>query len=113
LEYLDHLIDQETIKIQNRGTKKALDNLKRYKREYIQKVGILQKTMDRRDSGEALNDKEVRQLIDALCGLPYFGKDLKKIVTINEKAAETTYREKPVNVFAWAHWNQQTTGKRK
>jgi ribosome biogenesis GTPase A len=113
LEYLDHLIDQEKMKVQNGGTKKALDDLEKYKREHIQKVDTLQKAMDRGDSGDVLDDKGVRQLIDTLYGLPHFGKDLKKIVTTNEKAAEATYRERSTNVSAGARWNPQSTGKRK
>jgi len=113
LEYLDHLIDQEKMKVQNGGTKKALDDLEKYKREHIQKVDALQKAMDKGDSGDVLDDKEVRQRIDTLYDLPHFGKDLKKIVTTNEKAAEATYRERSLNVSAGKHWNPQSTGKRK
>jgi hypothetical protein len=113
LEYLDHLIDREKMKVQNGGTKKALDDLEKYKREHIQKVDTLQKAMERGDSGEVLDDKGVLQLIVTIYGLPHFGKDLKKIVATNEKSAEATYREKSFNVSAGAHWNRQTTGKKK
>jgi hypothetical protein len=106
LEYVDHLIDQEKIKIHSGGEKAALEKLKVYRAEHVEKVKILTKAMERGDTNEVLGDQGVRQLIDGLYGLPHFGEDLKKIVATNEKAAEATFREKSFNVSAGTHWNK-------
>ena len=113
LEYLEHLIDQEKLKIQNGGTKKALETLEKHKREHQEKVKTLQEAIARKDDGQVLDDQGVIQLIRTLYGLPHFGGDLKKIVATNEKAAEATYREKSFNVSAGAHWNRQKSNKKK
>jgi hypothetical protein len=113
LEYLEHLIYQEKLKIQNGGMKRALETLEKHKREYLEKVKTLQEAIARKDDGQVLDDQGVLQLIRTLYGLPHFGKDLKKIVAANEKAAEATYREKSSNVSAGAHWDRQKTSKGK
>ncbi|KAK4239022.1 hypothetical protein C8A03DRAFT_32945 [Achaetomium macrosporum] len=67
----------------------------------------LTQAMKRGDTDIVLDDQGVRQLIDSLYGLPHFGDDLKRIVRVNEKAAEATFREKSCNVTAGAHWTGQ------
>jgi hypothetical protein len=57
LEYLDQLINREKMNVQNEGRKERLNNLEKYKREYIQKVDTLQKTMEMETSGEVLDDE--------------------------------------------------------
>ncbi|KAH0565816.1 hypothetical protein GP486_000785 [Trichoglossum hirsutum] len=113
LDYLEHLIHQERLKVQNGGTKKALETLEKHKREHLEKVKTLQEAIARKDDGQVLDDQGVLQLIRTLYGLPNFGEDLKKIVAANEKAAEATYREKSFNFSAGAHWNGQKTTKKK
>jgi predicted GTPase/D-ribose pyranose/furanose isomerase RbsD len=114
VEYVDHLIDQEKLKIKNGGKKDTLEMLKRYKAEHLQKVQALTQAMARGETDIVLDDQGVRQLVDSLYGLPHFGDDLKRIVRVNEKAAEATFREKSCNVTAGAHWTgkKRTRGKR-
>jgi GTPase SAR1 family protein len=113
LEYLDHLIDQEKMKIQSGGAKKGLKALEKYKRGHLEKVQMLEKAMEEGDGREVLDDQGVHQLIDSLYGLPNFGKDLKRIVKTNEKAVEAAYRERSYNVSAGTHWYRQSTGNNK
>jgi len=80
LEYIEHLIDQEKLKIQNGGEKTALEKLKVYHAEHVEKVKTLTKAMERGDTNQLLDDKGVRQLIDGLYGLTHFGEDLKNIL---------------------------------
>jgi len=55
----------------------------------------------------SLDDQGVCQLVDSLHGLPHFGEDLKRIVQVNEKAAEANFRERSCTVTAGRHWNRQ------
>jgi hypothetical protein len=107
IEYVDHLIHQEKLKIKSGGKKETLDMLERYKAEHLQKVDALTLAMARGDTDIVLDDQGVRQLVDSLYGLPHFGKDLERIVRVNERAAEATFREKSCNVSAGRHWGRQ------
>ncbi|KAK3487538.1 uncharacterized protein B0T23DRAFT_363533 [Neurospora hispaniola] len=104
IEYVDHLINQERLKIKSGGKKDTLEMLEKYKAEHIQKVKVLTEAMDRGDSDRVVDDQGVRQLVDSLYGLPHFGEDLRRIVTVNEKAAEGSFRERSYNVSAGSHW---------
>jgi hypothetical protein len=106
IEYVDHLIQQEKLKIKSGGKKAILEMLEKYKAEHLQKVEALTKSMERGDTDTVLDDQGVRQLIDSLYGLPHFGEDLKRIVRVNERAAEATFREKSCNVSAGKHWTR-------
>ncbi|KAI1635356.1 hypothetical protein F4809DRAFT_614425 [Biscogniauxia mediterranea] len=111
VEYVDMLIDQEKIKIQNGGSKNKLENLEKYKAEHIQRVDALKTAMENGDSSRVIDDLGVQQLVKSLYGLPHFGKDLENIVKSQEKAAEATYRERSFNVSAGAHWNRNGQAK--
>ncbi|KAH6855985.1 hypothetical protein B0I37DRAFT_402625 [Chaetomium sp. MPI-CAGE-AT-0009] len=113
IEYVDHLIQQEKLKIKNGGKKKALSMLEKYKAEHLQKVAALTRAMARGDTDMVLDDRGARQLVDSLYGLPHFGKDLKKIVQVNEMAAEATFREKSCNVSAGRHWDRKQPARRR
>ncbi|KAK3502480.1 hypothetical protein B0T13DRAFT_493894 [Neurospora crassa] len=104
IEYVDHLINQERLKIKSGGKKDTLEMLEKYKAEHIQKVKVLTEALDRGDSDRVVDDQGVRQLVDSLYGLPHFGEDLRRIVTVNEKAAEGSFRERSYNVSAGSHW---------
>ena len=113
LEYLDHLIDQEKMKIQQGGSKKALESLEKTRLEHVEKVKVLQRAMEEGDNEKVLDDQGVKQLITTLYALPHFGKDLNKIVTTNERAAQATYREKSFNISAGEHWSNKASNKTK
>ncbi|KAK4221081.1 P-loop-containing protein [Podospora fimiseda] len=110
IEYVDHLINQEKVKIESGGSKQVLYNLEKYKTQHIEKVKAITKAMERGDDSFLLDDKGIWQLVTTLYGLPHFGEDLKKIMQINQKAADGAFREKSFNVMAGAHWKR---GKRK
>ncbi|OIW25493.1 hypothetical protein CONLIGDRAFT_718320 [Coniochaeta ligniaria NRRL 30616] len=110
LEYIDMLIDQEKMKLTVGGkvSHDALDALERYRAEHLEKVAVLKSAMERGDDNELLDDAGIRQAIDALFGLPNFGKELRAIFDTNERAADNIYREKSLNASAGSHWNRQT-----
>ncbi|KAK3687828.1 hypothetical protein B0T22DRAFT_510761 [Podospora appendiculata] len=110
VEYVDHLISQERLKIQSGGKKDSLEMLEKYKAEHIQKVQALTKAMESGDRDQLLDEKGIRQMIDSIYGLPHFGKDLKNIVMTNEKAADAIFRERSYNLSAGSHWSD---GRRK
>jgi hypothetical protein len=56
-----------------------------------------------------LDGNGVHQSIKALYKLPDFGRDLEKIVKVNEKAAESVFREKTCNLIAGSHWVEKHT----
>jgi GTPase SAR1 family protein len=106
IEYVDHLIQQEKLKVKSGGRKRALSMLERYKAEHLQKVAALTRAMARGETDMVLDDQGARQLVDSLYGLPHFGKDLQKIVQVNEMAADAVFREKSCNVSAGRHWGR-------
>ncbi|KAK3294226.1 uncharacterized protein B0H64DRAFT_343451 [Chaetomium fimeti] len=113
VEYVDHLIQQEKLKIKSGGKKKALSMLEKYKAEHLQKVAALTQAMARGDTDLVLDDQGARQLVDSLYGLPHFGKDLQKIVQVNEMAADAVFREKSCNVSAGRHWDRKQPARRR
>lgn len=111
IEYVDHLINQERLKIKAGGKKDTLEMFEKYRDEHVQKVKILTEAMERGDADRVIDDTHVRQLVDRLYGLPHFGEDLRRIVTVNEKAAEGSFRERSYNVSAGSHWTKASKGK--
>ncbi|KAI0592753.1 hypothetical protein F4775DRAFT_83035 [Biscogniauxia sp. FL1348] len=111
IEYVDMLLDQERVKIQNGGPRKRLEYLEKYKAEHIQRVEALKVAMEKGDSSKVIDDVGVQQLVKSLYGLPHFGKDLENIVKSQDKAAEATYRERTYNVSAGAHWSRNGQAK--
>ncbi|EAQ87497.1 hypothetical protein CHGG_04116 [Chaetomium globosum CBS 148.51] len=107
IEYVDHLIQQEKLKVKSGGKKQTLSILEKYKAEHLQKVEALTRAMARGDIDIVLDDQGARQLVDSLYGLPHFGKDLQKIVQVNEMAADAVFREKSCNVSAGQHWGRK------
>ncbi|KAJ3467828.1 hypothetical protein MRS44_005392 [Fusarium solani] len=119
IEYLDMLIDQERQKIKAGGSNQRRGKLEKEKAEYLQRVEVLEKAMRQGDESKLLGDTGVAQLVESLYGLPHFGDDLRNIVNIQERAAESTYRERSCNVSGGAHFrrqrqrNQTRTGERR
>lgn len=112
VEYVDHLIDQEKLKIKSGGKKDTLEMLEKYKAEHLQKIQVLTKAMERGDTDEVLDDIGVRNLVDSLYKLPHFGGDLQKIVRTNEAATDAAVREKSYNVSAGQHWDARPKAKK-
>ncbi|KAH8650735.1 hypothetical protein BGZ61DRAFT_542099 [Ilyonectria robusta] len=94
VEYIDMLIDQERQKMKVGGSDQRHSKLEKEKAEYLQRVEVLEKAMKQGDESKLLDDTGVAQLVDSLYGLPQFGDDLRNIVKIQERAAESTYRER-------------------
>ncbi|CAJ0552407.1 Ff.00g063860.m01.CDS01 [Fusarium sp. VM40] len=107
VEYLDMLIDQERQKMNAGGSNQRHRKLKKERAEYLQKVEVLEKAMKHGDESKLLDDAGVAQLVDSLYGLPQFGGDLRKIVNIQERAADATYRERSYNVTGGARFRRR------
>ncbi|RSL66749.1 hypothetical protein CEP54_003551 [Fusarium duplospermum] len=112
IEYIDMLIDQERQKMKVGGSKQRHEKLEREKAEYLQRVEVLEKAMKQGDDSKLLDDSSVAQLVESLYGLPHFGDDLRNIVNIQERAAESTHRERSCNVAGGAHFRRQRERKR-
>ncbi|KAK4448406.1 hypothetical protein QBC34DRAFT_381316 [Podospora aff. communis PSN243] len=110
VEYVDHLIEVERLKINNGGRKETLDMLEKYKAGHCQKVAALTKAMERGENTQVLDDKGVQQLIVGLYGLPHFGKDLERMVKVNAKAADAVFREKTCNLTAGRTLGREADG---
>ncbi|KAK3956674.1 hypothetical protein QBC32DRAFT_386776 [Pseudoneurospora amorphoporcata] len=105
VEYVDHLINQERLKVDSGGRKDALEMLEKYRAEHLEKVDALSKAIATGDTDyQLLDDQGVREQVDRLYALPHFGEDLQRIVKINEKAVEASFREKSYNVSLGIHW---------
>ncbi|KAI8721659.1 G domain-containing protein [Fusarium sp. LHS14.1] len=110
IEYIDMLIDQERQKMKAGGSKQRRGKLEKEKAEYLQRVEVLEKAMQQGDESKLLDDAGVAQLVESLYGLPHFGDDLRNIVNIQERAAESTYRERSCNVSGGAHFHRKRQG---
>ncbi|KAJ4417845.1 hypothetical protein N0V85_001675 [Neurospora sp. IMI 360204] len=107
VEYVDHLINQERLKVGSGGRKDALEMLEKYRAEHLEKVEALSKAIATGDTDyQLLDDQGVRELVDRLYALPHFGEDLERIVKINEKAVEASFRERSYNVSPGNHWKR-------
>ncbi|EGZ72991.1 hypothetical protein NEUTE2DRAFT_156555 [Neurospora tetrasperma FGSC 2509] len=107
VEYVDHLINQERLKVDSGGRKDALENLEKYRAEHLEKVEALSKAIASGDTDyQLLDDQGVREQVDRLYSLPHFGEDLERIVKINEKAVEASFREKSYNISLGSHWKR-------
>lgn len=105
LEYLDHAIDQERMKVDAGGMTSQLKSLQKYRAEHEQRVKVLDKSMLGGVEHKLLADNGIRQLLDHLYGLKHFGRHLQDVVTINERGTpRANYREKAFNVKAGHHW---------
>lgn len=113
LEYIEHLIDSEKMKIHNGGRCTVLDQLEKYKAEHVQAVAVLTVAMERGDNDKVLDDSKIRELIDSLYSLPHFGEDLKRVVGVNEQAVDAAFREKSLNVSVGSDWTRRAAGMRK
>lgn len=112
VEYVDHLIHQERMKIKNGGRTDELGRLEKYKSEHLERVAILTKAMESGNTTQMLDDLGVTQLVTGLYGLPHFGADLKRIVENNERVVDAAFREKTCNVSAGVNWTKGNKGKK-
>lgn len=94
VEYVDHLIHQERMKIKIGGRADELNRLEKYKSDHLERVVILTKAMESGNTTLMLDDRGVTQLVTGLYGLPHFGADLKRIVENNERVVDAAFREK-------------------
>jgi len=107
LEYIEHLINREKMKINNGGYGEALSQLEKHKAEHQQAVAVLTDAMERGDNGKLLDDGEIRGLIDSLYRLPHFGGDLKRVVGVNQRAVAAAFREKSLNISVSRDWTNR------
>lgn len=106
VEYVDHLIHQERMKIKSGGRADELKRLEKYKSEHLERVAILTKAMESGNTTQMLDDRGVTQLVTGLYGLPHFGADLKRIVENNERVVDAAFREKTCSVSAGGDWTK-------
>ena len=96
LAYLDHLIKEETDKVQiANADRERLDNLLRHRREHVQQVEVLSKNMDSGSTEELLDEGGVEALVEHLYRLKHWGKNLRDIKNKAEEAHLDSYRERP------------------
>lgn len=123
LAYLDHLIKEETEKVQIAGgDRDRLDNLLRHRLEHVQQVEVLTKSMASGGNEELLDEAGVEDLVEHLYKLKHWGKNLRDIKNNAEATHQAAYRERPFrpqtsrhSTSSWtlsrethSHWN---TGK--
>lgn len=95
LAYLDHLIKEETDKMNVAGGgRDRLDNLLRHRREHIQQVEVLTKALDEGRTDQLLDETGVEALVEHLYQLKHWGKNLKDIKDEAEAAHHDSYRER-------------------
>ncbi|KAJ5751917.1 hypothetical protein N7520_008834 [Penicillium odoratum] len=107
LEYLDHLIELEKNKVRAGGTRERLQWHEREKANHLEKVEIFEKQIAAGETYRLLDEDSVREKIDSIYSLHYFGADLQKVMDANQRADDLVYREKSVNIWAGDHWEKQ------
>ncbi|RVX67190.1 hypothetical protein B0A52_08624 [Exophiala mesophila] len=102
LEYLDHLIKEETSRVQVGGNRARLDAFEQYRREYQELVKVFQANIGRGSAEESMDAEGVDKLIKQLYSLKHYGQDLRKLRDVVVIAHAATYRERPYRV----RWNR-------
>ncbi|XDG00479.1 hypothetical protein ABKA04_000094 [Annulohypoxylon sp. FPYF3050] len=116
IEYLDLLIKQEKDKISAGGTIDRLERLERSRQEYRQLIETVQMSLKKNDEQRIISRDEVEIRVKELFDLKYYGEQLRKAVSVIDKAHSGTYREKPNKTLHvsnkkgkkqrwWNNWN--------
>lgn len=100
LEYLDHLIREETSKVQVGGKRQRLDAFEQYRREYMELVKVFETNLDQGNDEELLDATGVDGIVKQLYSLKHYGADLRKLRDVVAIAHAATYRERPYRVNA-------------
>ena len=96
LDYLDHLINDETHKVAMiRGGHHRLDSLKRNRREHMEEVAVLSKAMAEGSTDGLLDEVGVEELVEHLYQLKHWGKNLQVLKDRAEAARLNSYYEHP------------------
>jgi len=81
LIYLDHLIKEETEKVNiTRASRKRLDSLLRRRLEHVHLVEVLTKNMESGADGKLLDEADVETLVEHLYKLKLWGKNLRAVL---------------------------------
>ena len=79
LEYLDHLIDEETGKVQAGGSDKRLKDLRADRQQHAEEIDVLERYAQEGQTSKLLDQEGIKKTIDELYSLKLTGADLKKV----------------------------------
>ncbi|KAI0892882.1 hypothetical protein F4806DRAFT_505347 [Annulohypoxylon nitens] len=82
-------------KISVGGTIDRLERLERSRQEYKQLIETVQMSLKNNDEQRIISREEVEIRVKELFDLKYYGEQLRKAVSVIDKAHSGTYREKP------------------
>ena len=108
LEYLDHLIKEETSKVQIGGNRQRLDSFEQYRREYKELVKVFETNLEQGKNEELLDANGVDKIVKQLYSLKHYGSDLRKLRDVVAFAHAATYRERPYRVRAARGYNSSS-----
>ena len=100
LDYLAFMIKEEWGKVAAGRDPTKLDNLEKYRNQYQEQVKILTERMQKGTGFEVWTEQQLRQHVDRLSLLKYYGSQLQQIKTVMKKTHGNTFREEshPVRI---------------
>ena len=108
LDYLAHMIKEERGKVAVGGDPGKLEGLEKYRDQYQEQVKILTEKMDQGTGFELMTEQQVRNKVNHLYLLRYYGDQLRQIKTVVKKTHGDTFREESHSgVVRSTHWNDR------
>ena len=93
--YLDHLIKEEQMKVQNGGSDQRLLSLTEERHKHKEAIEIIMQNINSNVKPTDVSEVAVDRLVKQLYNLKHFGTNLKNLQSGIAKAHQATYREIP------------------
>ncbi|KAL4954467.1 hypothetical protein BDW69DRAFT_140013 [Aspergillus filifer] len=101
VEYLEHLIKDEKMKVRTGQSRLRLEALEKDLDKYKKFVDTMEqggKTEDSQKTYAPLNEEGVAKLVQSLYNLPHYGQMLKDLAQVVASAYEANFRERPYRI---------------
>jgi hypothetical protein len=106
LEYLNHLIREEKVRVQirNDGDVTRLKALEKERKEYEAYVDTIHTARKRGLRGAVPDERGVTRLVNDLYSMKHYGTDLRKVADTVSRAYAATFRETAYRVYPKSYW---------
>ncbi|KAL4969903.1 uncharacterized protein BDV14DRAFT_186920 [Aspergillus stella-maris] len=111
VEYLEHLIKDEKMKVRTGQSRLRLEALERGLDKYKKFVDTMEKGGKAEGSQKTcapLNEEGVAKLDQSLYNLPHYGQMLKDLAQVVASAYEANFRERPYRISRTRQWRHQS-----
>ncbi|KAL4799511.1 hypothetical protein BDV19DRAFT_385279 [Aspergillus venezuelensis] len=111
VEYLEHLIKDEKMKVRTGQSRLRLEALEKDLDKYRKFVDTMEqggKTGDSQKTYAQINEEGVAKLVQSLYNLPHYGQMLKDLAQVVASAYEANFRERPYRISRTKQWCHQS-----